>query len=1318
MAWGGSRPGSGRKPNKTSAKPAMASPKRNIAETKVPDRAPLVPAEARPDYPAINPQALQLLLPEIEEISKRYAINKARDSKNNPFQFPHFPKSALPPEENRMAMDGALTSNLNYGAEAWLVGDTIGGLSGEGMLFLGYTYLSELAQRPEFRVISETIADDATRKWIDFDVTGDEAQQAEKKRRMARDPEGERERENDPDERRKRIIAAGKLDKVKMLRDDQLRLDVKGQFYNQARNDGFFGRSHLFLDIRPDGVEELDPNELKAPIGDGRGDLSKAKCEKNWFKGLRTIEPVWTYPLAYNATNPLREDWYNPQTWFVMGREISGSRLNTFIGHPVPDMLKPAYAFGGLSLSQMAKPYVDIWLTTRESVGTLIHSFSVMVLMTDLSTQMQPGNVNALLARVAMFNMLRDNQGTFVVNKNSEDFKNVSASLSGLHELQAQSQEHMASVSRIPLVKLTGISPSGLNASSEGEIAVYDDTISAYQERFYRPNLTKVINFQQLSCFGEVDPEITWHFNPLRQPTEAEKGDLQKKQAERDQIYVDGGAISAAEWRRAIIDNPDLPFADCDPDDVPEPPADPEGGDPFGGGGDDDESGGDRPKPDDESGKGAMDAGVRHFFAHDEWNEGDHPRAPDGKFGSGGGSSKPAISPKGLKKTGKQMGSNEGGVFETPEGEKLYIKRPASKAHVVNERTAARLYQLAGVNTLNYRDVEGGNHVATELAKLDKKNISEFTPAERKEAAKDFVVHAWLSNWDAAGTGGDNQGIVNGKVTTLDVGGSLRYRAQGGPKGSAFGPKVNELETMRNPSMSPDAARLFGKMTDAELADAAQKVTSIKNDDIRKAVGDDQELADTLIARKKDIAERFKLATDDAPWDESKHPRGEGGKFASSAGGGGLSSEEGEKIDIGALLAKPPIAGANYRRQLVKAIKVAQGAQKAKLTANLIASWTKTGINAGQKGDNINAEKIAKKIADLGGDPEVVYQAIMNGAGEKVVPKPAEVEKKVEKIVEPAPEPLPMPTEVELQKAKKATPTNVSLLSGPTSGPFAKTAQEIVDKFNEKYAKKEITDQPGLIQKVHDFKALKAGMAELASANEKHQAEIAAKAKAEAEKTAKEAAAKAAEEAKRAAEKNAKIMSELGISEQQAEGVNALAKMLGSSTGDIVESFKGYEKIASKYGYPITGFQCALIKNYSNGGYSAVNQALRSGAWTPAQHVYVSMVNKALMAMPKFTGTCKRGTSLSPEQIAVYKAGHIIQDNGFMSTASVGSGFSGNVRFTVKAIGRRGASIQKLSNHPGESEVLFAARTFFKVNKVTKESNGVTHIEMEEWEEH
>lgn len=650
--WGGSRPGAGKKKQNPANRPRLeARPRLVRPEPKLTSPRPAEVATVDAG-PAIDPQTWMEILPQVEAISKAYAKNKARTSQNSPFRLPKFPKAALPPENVTMAMDSALCDNLSFANQDWLAGEVINGVTGEGLLFLGYSYLSELAQRPEYRVMAETIADDATRKWIDFDVVGDAKTEREKR---AKDPAGYDERMADPDERQKRLKAEGKLDKVKAMRDDQLRLCVKDRIYEQCRNDGFFGRSHLFLDIHTNGPTSED--ELKMSIGDGRDSISKSKVPKGSFKDLRTIEPVWTYPLNYNANDPLAESWYNPQVWYVMGKEIHGSRLQTFIGHPVPDMLKPAYAFGGLSLTQMAKPYVDIWLQTRQSVADLIHSFSVMCLMTDLSTLMQPGNVGALLARAAMFNMLRDNNGVFVVNKNTEDFKNVSASLSGLHELQSQAQEHMASVHRIPLVKFTGIQPAGLNASSEGEIKVYDDTIMAYQSRFIAPNLTKIINFEQLSLFGEIDPAITYKFMPLREMTQAEKGQKEKDDADRNQKYVDMGALHPAEVRAVIINDPDLPYTELDPDDVPDlldeeqAGLEPVGGRPQIGGGEGD--GGD--------GGGANDAAVPFdddefdildveeiepgvfvaILAQDEarFEESKHPRDQDGKFtdGSGGG---------------------------------------------------------------------------------------------------------------------------------------------------------------------------------------------------------------------------------------------------------------------------------------------------------------------------------------------------------------------------------------------------------------------------------------------------------------------------------------------------------------------------------------------------------------------------------------------------------------------------------------------------------------------------------------------------------
>lgn len=813
------------------------------------------------------------------------------------------PKGVLPKDAKpvKLAMDYApeMIGQLGAGAVGSWGGDALSASFAEGIGFLGYSYLAALTQRAEYRRISERIATEMTRKWIRFH-TVNETEEFEPKGPEAKpgttagamgvpaDPgeaeESEAVAEADETKQRvkdsvKRKKALDKAKRIKQLEDEMRRLKVKDAFYTLAEGDGWFGRYHLFLDVGAD----LDDRsgELATPIGNGKGVVSRAKVTKRRkLRRVQPVEPMWCYPAIYESVNPLKADWYNPEQWYVNGITVHRSRLLRFVGREVPDILKPAYAFGGLSMSQMAKPYVDNWLRTRQAVCDLIESFTVSGVYTNLAGALEEGSDEAM-RRIEMFNITRANAGAWVLDKETEEFFNVSTPLGSLDMLQAQSQEQMSSVSGIPLVVLLGITPKGLNASSEGEMRAFYDTIEAFQEQFFRDHLQTVIWFIMLSLWGEVDDEITFSFVPLWSMTEKEKAEKRKLEAETDGMLIDKGVITNAEARDRVANDPDTPYNNLDPAEVPEMP-EPDmgmgGDDPFGGG---DDGGG-------EGGSEGSEADNPIGGAQDEWNEADHPRADNGQFGSGGSSpaspgaaatkssSRPDSSSKStsstsmkslsianLKKTGSKLGSNEGGVYTNDAGEKFYVKKPKTKEHVANEMAAARLYQLAGVNTLKYRDA-GPDHVATEWEKLDKNNISQMTPAEKKEAAKDFVVHAWLSNWDAAGTGGDNQGIRGGKPVTLDVGGSLRFRAQGGPKGNAFGPKVSELDTMRNPSMSPDAARLYGKMSEDDLYDAAQRVTSIPDASIRKAAGD-AALADVLIARKGDIAKRFGvLAKDEA----------------------------------------------------------------------------------------------------------------------------------------------------------------------------------------------------------------------------------------------------------------------------------------------------------------------------------------------------------------------------------------------------------------------------------------------------------------------
>ena len=220
----------------------------------------------------------------------------------------------------------------------------------------------------------------------------------------------------------------------------------------------------------------------------------------------------------------------------------------------------------------------------------------------------------------------------------------------------------------------------------------------------------------------------------------------------------------------------------------------------------------------------------------------------------------PIIDTGKMQRIGGQIGSNPAGIYQDLHGRRYYVKTLDSPAHVRNELIAARLYQLAGAPTLTYFTTTEPDQLATLWLPLEKNRISQFNDAERQQAQRWFGVHAWTANWDAAGFDGDNQGLYQGQILTLDVGGALDFRAQGDPKGKAFGAEVNELHTLRSDPQNPHALTLFGHMSDEALAQTIRIVLAIPDDAIRQVIvehGGAQSLADKMIARKQQMAQRL-----------------------------------------------------------------------------------------------------------------------------------------------------------------------------------------------------------------------------------------------------------------------------------------------------------------------------------------------------------------------------------------------------------------------------------------------------------------------------
>lgn len=411
--------------------------------------------------------------------------------------------------------------------------------------FPGYPYLAQLATRAEYRNMADALALEMTREWIDFDCSMETGPDA-----------GEDEQ----------AMRAAKMERIKELETEFKRLGVQNLFKQAVTHDAWYGRAQFFIDIKG--------HKRNRPLI-----LSPKTIPQGSLMGVRTVEAMWTTPSMYNALDPAAPDFYKPTTWFMLGQEVHAQRLLTVVTRPVSDMLKPSFNFSGLSLSQIAEPYVNNWLKTRTAVGDIVTNFSTTALKTNMSQVLTGGDDgDSLVSRADLFTAYRTNRGLFLLDKDDEDLVQLNTPLSTLDALQAQSQEHMCSVSRIPAMILTGISPTGLNASSEGEIRAWYDWIRAQQEANWRDPLEIILKVVMLHLWGDIDDSIVVNFRPLHKLTPLEESDRRYKDMQTATGYVAAAVLDPTEVRQNLASDPLSGYSHIDPEEAPVSPDELNGG--------------------------------------------------------------------------------------------------------------------------------------------------------------------------------------------------------------------------------------------------------------------------------------------------------------------------------------------------------------------------------------------------------------------------------------------------------------------------------------------------------------------------------------------------------------------------------------------------------------------------------------------------------------------------------------------------------------------------------------------------------------------
>jgi len=215
--------------------------------------------------------------------------------------------------------------------------------------------------------------------------------------------------------------------------------------------------------------------------------------------------------------------------------KVHHSRLVRFTGRDLPFLERVAELYWGES--EVEALYNDVVkhdnvaanmaaLTFRANVDTMeVQNLDQLFSVTSGEQQRRFWNV------MQAQSVMKSNFGMQLVNR-GDQIKNTQYTFTGLQEVYDSMCLDLSGASRIPVTKLFGRSPAGMNATGESDLRNYYDYVDTLREAKLRPILEKLLPVLAMSAWGAVPDGLDITFPPLWTPTAKEVAEIAKTKSE------------------------------------------------------------------------------------------------------------------------------------------------------------------------------------------------------------------------------------------------------------------------------------------------------------------------------------------------------------------------------------------------------------------------------------------------------------------------------------------------------------------------------------------------------------------------------------------------------------------------------------------------------------------------------------------------------------------------------------------------------------------------------------------------------------------
>lgn len=295
------------------------------------------------------------------------------------------------------------------------------------------------------------------------------------------------------------------------------------------------------------GILMLTGQDLEKPL-----DLNRIR--KGDLQRLIVFDRYDMQAMTLNTWNVLAENYLLPEFYTIVNgaQRIHWSHFARFNGARLPRrQMAVTQGWGDSELRKCLDDIMDM-VASKDGIAELMQEANVDVVKREgLSDELGSGEDDNIINRYTQFGMMKSIARLALLD-GDETYDRKTLDLGGVAPILQEFRTWISGCADIPVTRLFGESASGMNATGEGDMNNYYDSIKSKQLTQVDPGLRALDEVMVRSALGYWPEDFNYEWRPLKQLDDEQMARAAKIRAETDQIYYDLGVVQVSQIQRNL----------------------------------------------------------------------------------------------------------------------------------------------------------------------------------------------------------------------------------------------------------------------------------------------------------------------------------------------------------------------------------------------------------------------------------------------------------------------------------------------------------------------------------------------------------------------------------------------------------------------------------------------------------------------------------------------------------------------------------------------------------------------------------------------